>query len=250
MQAWTEDKNVALWQKALNEQGLIQRVPYDFIYSAANYGFGFHRMLANIVCDYTLNDKVYNILYVFPSKRSLAYMPKHLTALSIEATGSPAAAETLMKELDEWKETPNPDGRSNLQYQFLSKILVLTGKIWGPLHRFLIAIKGWDHEMTVPEFLAACRVDEVEDLSPEELLDFSSRFLDKYSPVSLRNLFQHPFGEKPDWKKIAGLIAEAYRTGKSLHWTYIAHADILTWPKGYNEDDPSKFGLQYKLVDR
>lgn len=250
MPAWIEDKNVAIWETVLKEQGLIHPVPYDFIASATNYGFGFHRMLTNIVCGYTLRDMVYNILYVFPSKQSLAYMPKHLTALSIEATGSPASAEALMTDLDEWKETPNPDGRSYPQYQFLSSLLLHTGKIWGPLHRFLIAIKGRDHEMAVPEFLASCGVDTIEDLSPEELMDFSSRFLDEYTPVSLMNLFQHPFGEKPDWKKVAGLIAEAYRTGKSLRWTYIVHADILTWPKGYNEDDPSKFGLQYRLVDR
>ena len=245
-----EDNYEDLWQTVLQEQAPDLEVPYGFIISAANYGFGFHRMLANIVCDYILDDKVYNILYVFPSEQSLAYMPKHLTALSIEATGSPVAAEALMADLDEWKETPNPDGRSYSQYQYLSSFLLHTGKMWGPLHRFLIAIKGRDHEMAVPDFLASCGVDTIEDLSPEELMDFSSRFLDEYTPVSLMNLFQHPFGEKPDWKKVAGLIAEAYRTGKSLRWTYIVHADILTWPKGYNEDDPSKFGLQYRLVDR
>ena len=225
-------------------------VPYGFIISAANYGFGFHRMLANIVCDYILDDKVYNILYVFPSKRSLAYMPKHLAALSIEATGSPTAAEALLTELNEWKEEPNPNGPSYPQYQFLSFDLLENNALTEALRIFLIAIKGRNHEMTVPEFLKACKVNTIEELALEELVDFSSRYLDKYSTVSLKRLFHHPFGETPDWKKVAGYIAEAYRTGKSLRWTYIVHADILTWPKGYNEDDPSKFGLQYRLVDR
>ena len=242
------DEIIELWAKTFHNQASDLDAPYEFVDKVVTYGFGFHQMYGNVVCDYTWKGEVYNILYVFLLKHSLAYSPKQLTDLSITATGTSSAAKTLMKELDKYK-LPSPQGVSNDNYQFLPLDLMYLGtfELVESLRLFLRSIKGRNREMTVNEFLAACDVESISALSPEELIDFSSRYMGALTTNSLKQLAGHPFGVVPDWKHIAALITDAYKRGLELRYYYIEGADVFPLPEGYVED-PDRLGLQYSLV--
>lgn len=243
----TLDKDEALWDEAARSQMSEPDVPFSFIKKAQEMGFGFHKVLENVVCDYTHNGKVHNLLYTFLPKRCTAYSPKNLTALSVEATGTPDAAEAFMARLENWK-LPNPAGTPNGNYQFLLLDLIYDGEceLINALHAFLIDIKGRKPGITADEFLSLCHASSIAELSPEELIDFTDRYMERTTALYVHQLIGHPFGHATDWPKVAALISEAYEKGLIFHWEYIMGADVRPLPEGY-EEKPENLGIQYHL---